>query len=330
METHRYKEIVSALFGMTKMINSGLGQSELLHFIAEKTTELLRADSCSIFLMEDAGVLLAHGSFGLSAQDEAGAVFARGQGVAGWVAQHGIPALIDDVSSDARYLHLPQQNLPIQSLLCIPLSVRSEVLGVMTVSANRLAAFNREDEELLSFLGNSIVRDLENHRLYQLAITDALTKAYNRQYLFYRLPDEIERHKRYGDPFAGVLLDVDNFKRVNDKLGHAAGDSILRELSRVLQSRQREIDALVRYGGEEFLLLLPKTDADGAATIAERLRALVADHDFPHSNETLHITVSSGVGQYRTGETEQDFIERVDQALYRAKQAGRNRVVVDR
>jgi len=198
------------------------------------------------------------------------------------------------------------------------------------VTANRLAAFTREDEELLSFLGNSIVRDLENHRLYQLAITDALTKAYNRQYLFHRLPDEIERHKRYGDPFAAVLLDVDLFKRVNDKLGHQAGDSVLRELSRVVQSRQRETDALVRYGGEEFLMMLPKTDVEGAATIAERLRAIVAEHAFPHSSETLHITVSMGVGQYRAGESEQEFIERVDQALYRAKQAGRNRVVADK
>ncbi len=314
---------------MTKMINSGLSQAELLRYIAEKTTELLHADSCSIFLIEEGGVLLAHGSFGLSAQEQAGAVFARGEGVAGWVAQHGISALIDDVSTDERYLYLPQQNLPIRSMLCIPLSVRTEVLGVMTVTANQIAAFTREDEELLTFLGNSIVRDLENHRLYQLAITDALTKAYNRQYLFHRLPDEIERFKRYGDALSALLLDVDHFKRINDKLGHGAGDSVLRELGRLVHASQRETDALVRYGGEEFLLLLPKTDVAGAKVIAERLRVAIAEHAFPHSAEALHITVSVGVATYRAGESEQEFIERTDRALYRAKQGGRNCVVAE-
>jgi diguanylate cyclase (GGDEF)-like protein len=330
-QSNRYKEIVSALFGITKMINSGVSQAELLNYIAERTVRLLRGDSCSIFLIEEGSeVLLAHGASGLSAQDQAGAVFARGEGVAGWVAQHGAPALIDDVRKDPRYVSLPVQNINIASLLCIPLSMRAEVLGVMTVSSAKTKAFTREDEALLTFLGNSIVRDIENARLYQMAITDSLTKAYNRQFLLHRLPDEIERHKRYGDQFAIVLLDVDHFKRLNDQFGHVAGDYVLKELSRCLKKTLREIDALVRYGGEEFLMLLPKTDLEGAATIAERVRKTIEDHVFHHLDNRLHITLSLGVGSFTAEETEQSYVDRVDRALYRAKQGGRNRVEVDR
>lgn len=327
-ESRRYKKIVQALFGMTRTINSGLNQRELLTKLAQSTAEMMDADSCSIFLFEEGtNVLLSHGSHGLSAQDQAGATFARGEGVAGWVAAHGTPALIDDVEQDTRYLHIPAQNLEIRSLLCIPMSVRAEVLGVMTVTSRKVAAFSREDEELLSFLGASIVRDLENARLYQLAITDSLTKVYNRQYLLHRLPDEIERNKRYGDPFSVILFDVDHFKRLNDAHGHHAGDIVLRELAECVQNDLRETDALVRYGGEEFLVLLPKADIDGAARIAERIRVDVSAHAFHFLNITLKLTVSLGVGQYFAPEPESAFVQRVDAALYQAKAAGRNRMI---
>lgn len=328
MNSQRYKKIVQALFGMTRMINSGLQQRELLGKLSEHTAEMMSADSCSIFLFEEAtSMLLSHGSHGLSAQEEAGAVFAKGQGVAGWVAQHGVSAMIDDVTKDARYLHMPEQNLEIRSLLCIPMSVRAEVLGVITVTSKKLAAFTREDEELLSFIGTSIVRDLENARLYKLAITDSLTKVFNRQYLLHRLPDEVERTRRYGDPLSIILFDVDHFKRLNDAHGHPAGDAVLRELAELVQNDLRETDALVRYGGEEFLALLPKTDLDGALIIAERVRADVAAQTFRYLDVQLRITISSGVGQYRGDEGEGAFVNRVDMALYQAKTGGRNKVV---
>ncbi|MCC6806319.1 MAG: sensor domain-containing diguanylate cyclase [Deltaproteobacteria bacterium] len=328
MNSQRYKKIVQALFGMTRMINSGLQQRELLGKLAEHTAEMMQADSCSIFLFEEAtSVLLSHGSHGLSAQEEAGATFAKGEGVAGWVAQHGVAAMIDDVTKDARYLHIPSQNLEIKSLLCIPMSVRAQVLGVMTVTSKKPAAFTREDEELLSFIGTSIVRDLENARLYKLAITDGLTRVFNRQYLLHRLPDEVERVKRYGDPLSIILFDVDHFKRLNDAHGHPAGDAVLRELADCVKNDLRETDALVRYGGEEFLALLPKTDLDGAMVIAERVRADVAAQTFRYLDVQLRITISSGVGQFAADESEGAFVNRVDLALYQAKTAGRNRVV---
>ncbi len=329
MDNQRYKKIVQALFGMTRLINSGMPQRELLSKLSEHTAQMMNADSCSIFLFEEGtNMLLTHGSHGLSAQEEAGATFAKGQGVAGWVAQNGTPALIDDVEKDPRYLNIPAQNLAIKSLLCIPMSVREQVLGVMTVTSSRPAAFGREDEELLTFLGTSIVRDLENARLYQLAITDSLTKVFNRQYLLHRLPDEIERFKRYGDPFSIVLFDVDHFKRLNDMHGHHAGDAVLRALAEGVREDLRESDALVRYGGEEFLVLLPKADITAATRIAERIRADVAARHFRYLNIDLRITVSLGVGQYESIETESSFVHRVDLALYEAKSKGRNRVVV--
>jgi len=328
-DSQRYKKIVQALFGMTRLINSGMPQRELLSKLAENTSEMMSADSCSIFLFEEGtNILLTHGSAGLSAQDAAGATFAKGEGVAGWVAQNATSALIDDVEKDQRYLFIPEQNLHIRSLLCIPMSVRDQVLGVMTVTSLRKAAFNAEDEELLSFLGSSIVRDLENARLYQLAITDSLTKVFNRQYLLHRLPDEIERFKRYGDPFSVILFDVDHFKRLNDAHGHHAGDAVLRALAESVQEDLRESDALVRYGGEEFLILLPKADLAAATLIAERIRSDVANHHFRYLNIDLRITVSLGVGQYDANESEAPFVHRIDLALYDAKSKGRNCVAL--
>jgi len=331
MDSRRYKEIVRALFSLTKTMNSGVDQPTFLHTLAKKAAELLRADSCSIFLLEEGtDSLLSHGAYGLSAQEEVVTRFARGEGVAGWVAQHGAPALIADVTKDARYVHLPQQNLEIISLLCVPLRVLAHVLGVITVTSKRKKAFSKDDEELLEFLGNSAVRDLENARLYQMSITDPLTKCFNRQYLLHRLPDEVERYRRYGDPFSVVLLDLDHFKKVNDTHGHLCGDFVLREVTRLIKEDLREIDALVRYGGDEFLFLLPRTECTGAHHIAERVRAHIEKIHFHYSDATIFITASLGVSQFQMGQTEADLIAQIDQLLYQAKNKGRNCVVVAR
>jgi diguanylate cyclase (GGDEF)-like protein len=183
------------------------------------------------------------------------------------------------------------------------------------------------------FLSNALTIGLMNlalamidhlqRRLLEHAIRDPLTGVYNRRYLDARLGELIIRHRRRPAPSTVLLVDVDHFKEVNDELGHDAGDRVLQQLVQVLQQRLRRSDLVFRMGGEEFLVLLPDTDAAGGVTVAENLRAAVAEAALLPERT---ITVSVGVAEIRASDTVPTWTKRADQAMYVAKEAGRNLV----
>ena len=162
----------------------------------------------------------------------------------------------------------------------------------------------------------------------EMASRDSLTGLYNHRAFYALLKDEIARSLRFSRPLSLLMLDIDHFKLVNDTHGHQAGDTILKGLSELLFKRARAVDRVCRYGGEEFILILPETDATQTLRIAERLRSAVQSHSFPVGDgNALGITVSIGVATYPMQEIPpKDFVKAADIALYRAKQAGRNRV----
>lgn len=323
----QYKRIFSVLFQLTKKVNAGVPLGELLRAVATAATDLTGANSCSIMLLDESRAeLLSKASHGLSPQEEAEISFHVGEGVAGWVAEHGAPALVPDVEQDPRFKPMAGQTTTFRSLLSVPLAAKEGIIGVISVTHRAPGVFGSDHEEMLGYLGASIVKDIENARLYRLSITDTLTKAFNRQYLFQRLPEEIERSHRYGDPLSLALFDIDKFKNFNDSYGHPAGDFVLKEVVRIAQGQIRDVDALVRYGGEEFLLVLPGTPLRGALTISERFRSVVERAGFPWSDKHLRVTVSVGVAALDEGCTDELLLKRADDALYRAKQSGRNRV----
>lgn len=170
----------------------------------------------------------------------------------------------------------------------------------------------------------------QNGMLRELAVIDELTGLHNRRYLDQRLAYEIERFERYHHPLAVALLDVDFFKRVNDTHGHGAGDEVLKQLAHVATEQVRRVDMVGRYGGEEFAVVMPDTDREGAERALERLRDAVAATPFDTAAGKLQITISAGVaclaGQWR-GDKE-SVLRAADRALYQAKAQGRNRVVV--
>jgi diguanylate cyclase (GGDEF)-like protein len=316
--------IFGVLFRLTKLVNSGVPLQKLLESVAAAATELVGAQSCSIMLLDESRrELLIKAASGVSDEH---VTLQMGEGVGGWVAEHVAPALIPDVTKDPRFKIIPGSKLSIGSMVAVPLATREGVIGVLSATSSEVNAFGKDHEDLLAYLGAQIVRDIENARLYRLSITDSLTKAYNRQYLYQRLPEEIERSRRYSDPLSVVLFDIDNFKRFNDTWGHAAGDFVLKELVRVATTTIREVDGLVRYGGEEFLMLLPKTALPGAAEAAERLRAAVEKTDFLWSDQRLKVTISVGVTTLGQGVSDDELIRRADVKLYEAKRDGRNRV----
>lgn len=162
----------------------------------------------------------------------------------------------------------------------------------------------------------------------ELSMTDSLTRCMNRRGILAALSDERAEAIRYQYPLSIALVDLDHFKAINDRHGHPAGDVILREFADLLAGVKRVPDRLGRFGGEEFLLLLPETDADAAAVMMDRIRREVEGTAF--GPERLTLTISAGVAQLRPGENVEDLLARVDASMYRAKSAGRNLVDCDK
>jgi polar amino acid transport system substrate-binding protein len=165
-----------------------------------------------------------------------------------------------------------------------------------------------------------------NRQLEHLSHSDQLTGMHNRYYLHQAFDRELRRYQRYQREFAIIILDIDLFKRVNDEHGHVQGDRVIQQMANLLVSNIRDNDVVGRWGGEEFMILCPETDAIGARALAEHLRSLISQTDFGIDNMTL--TASFGITEYRGEKVIEDCIKRADQALYRAKHSGRNKSIV--
>jgi diguanylate cyclase len=166
-----------------------------------------------------------------------------------------------------------------------------------------------------------------NARIEELAQIDELTGVLNRRYIMKALSDETARAQRAGTVCSVAIIDIDHFKRINDRYGHPTGDEVLRSFTIALGTNMRGIDKLGRYGGEEFLLILPDSTSEQASTAVDRLRVMVAALDWNAISVELCVTFSAGVAQLRQDEAPEDVLTRADVALYRAKDTGRNRVV---
>jgi diguanylate cyclase (GGDEF)-like protein/PAS domain S-box-containing protein len=177
---------------------------------------------------------------------------------------------------------------------------------------------------------SAIIRDITKRKkleqeLEKNATTDRLTEVFNRTKFHEIIKQEVERAKRYNQPLSMIMFDIDHFKNVNDTFGHSIGDYILKNLTQVVKENLREIDYLVRWGGEEFIIITPQTEMERAGVLAERVRKAVENYKF---DIVGRITISLGVTQFKKHDTEDTFITRTDDALYSAKRRGRNCVAV--
>lgn len=228
-------------------------------------------------------------------------------------------ASINDALLQIKQHHIKRAIIVDEEGRLMGLVTQSELVGFAYGSwINILRHHTTELNELVSLL------EQKNRTLELLSQTDALTELGNRRMLHSVVQQEVERMTRYGAAlFTLVLIDIDHFKRINDQFGHSAGDSVLRDLSQMLTGIVRRNDVVVRWGGEEFAVLLPSTPLDAARDFADRFRERVQNAEFKTGSR---VTISAGVGAYRYNEGEDVFFRRVDVALYQAKQNGRNRV----
>jgi diguanylate cyclase (GGDEF)-like protein len=293
----------------------------MLQVVVARAAEILDAPRASVRLFDGARTrLIAVVRSGQPLHHGAGAEFRVGEGLMGWIAQHNRPLRTGDAARDPRYAERPDQSVPIGSFLGVPLTSNGECFGVISAVRPDHDAFDDGHEQLLMLLGGLCAPHLELARVHRLAAMDPLTGILNRRGLDFVLPDPGQT------PVSVALCDLDRFKAINDGLGHAAGDEVLRRIARVLGGVLRAGDAVLRWGGEEFLLVLPGVELGRAQRIVERARSWIEREEIEVEGQTLTVTASVGVAERRPGESREALIARADEALYVAKHSGRNRV----
>lgn len=205
------------------------------------------------------------------------------------------------------------------------------------VNTQRITDHRLKDRDLI-MIGNTVLKFLRldnleiayHDELYRLATRDRFLGIYNKSYCMEKLRKEIINSRRYRKEFSLILFDIDHFKTINDTHGHPAGDAVLKQLSALTENCLREVDTLGRYGGEEFIVILPETDINLGALVAERIRATVHSATFSYKSISISVTVSLGISSLvqlpEESLTPERLIEQADASLYQAKQGGRNRV----
>jgi diguanylate cyclase (GGDEF)-like protein len=252
------------------------------------------------------------------------------------------PLILKDAQANYEAFREPP-NDHIRGWLGVPLIFQDRIIGLIALDSNEPDRFTENHARLASAFASQVAAALENARLYEetrrLSITDPLTGIGKRRHFIELAQREFQRSHRYQRPLSLIMLDLDHFKVVNDTYGHLVGDKVLRAIAKLCENNLRESDIIGRYGGEEFLILLPETpgyesdpnksDEHTAKAVAERLRKMVESTPTQTAQGKIPITISLGIAEL-TGDIDDldTLIDRADQALYQAKQGGRNQSVV--
>lgn len=292
---------------------------------------LVEAERASLLVLGPKESLTAKASFGSTV--DLTAVSDLGSRVARTILEKGKPALVADVTKASLASVEVERRYKTASFISYPILLGGAGIGVLNFTDKaRGEIFDKHDVEALDSIAPQIAVALDRISLRekvgefaQLSVTDPLTGLLNRRYIQERLGEEINRSDRSSEPLCFLMIDVDQFKSYNDRFGHPAGDEALRIVGSILRQNLRGADVAVRYGGEEFSVLLPATSIDEAEVIAHRIRSHVERTDFPKRRVTVSIGAATITDQVRTVD---DLISAADKALFRAKEIGRNNVQI--
>lgn len=331
---------VSILYNISQAVNFIDDLKRLLQVILSKAIDILDAEKGSLMLYDySTNTLQVKVVYGLEDKRVEENInngliqcskIKVGEGIAGTVFLERKAIITNLGINDPRFV-MKQASANVQSLLCVPLVTKGEAIGVINISNKRNnGLFNQKDLDFMSSLANQAAIAIDNAKLYELATKDGLTKLYINRHFMTLLDNEVRRCSRYKHNMSLIMLDIDDFKQINDSFGHLMGDQILREVANCINKTVRKIDIAARYGGEEFVILLPETTKNGALIIAERLRKNIAAIEAKTSNNDLvTTTVSIGVSQFMVdADNPKDLIDCADKALYQSKRTGKNLVSV--
>jgi len=323
--THALSRRLARVYGFPRMADA----------VSSATARLLGARVASTAIFDPiAQVLKVHGTYGYPSLLVEHARITPGEGIIGSVFQSGVPMCVPDVRAhDDRFRSRPRYRT--NSFVAVPVRAGQRILGVISATDREDdRPFTRDDVSSLRALAAPVAlalsRELavsEAEQYAHAAAIDPLSGLFNRRYLHVRLEEELERARRHQIPLALLMIDLDDFKMVNDKFGHLAGDAVIKEVAVILRRTVRMFDVCTRYGGEEFAILMPNSGAQSAATVAERIRRRIESHRFVEpAVASLSVTASIGLAVSTAQLLPRDLIERADQALYQAKTLGKNRV----
>ncbi|MCL5292645.1 MAG: diguanylate cyclase [Actinobacteria bacterium] len=257
----------------------------------------------------------------------------RQGGLTSFILNQKDPVAIPDISEHPKVNNKKLASEGVHSLIACPLCVEGKIVGIIYVDDFEPRPWKEREISALSLLSTYAAVAIERAKLLEetrlLAITDDLTSMYNHRYFVQRLSHEVNRAERYEQPLSLIMLDIDYFKNYNDRHGHIKGNEILKRVAHVIMRESREADIPVRYGGEEFAVILPQTTKKDAISLAERLREEIEKEDFPLSQTQPggRLTISLGIATYPTdASSPTELVEIADVALYQAKRLGKNRV----
>lgn len=326
---------LSYFINVGKALTSTLEFKKVLRVIMGTAQRMVRCRSWSLLLLdEQKEQLYFELAKGISLKSIREVRVKMGDGPVGSVAETGLPLLITDFSNQKQFRRnefFPHQK--VESALCVPIISKRKVIGVIQM-INRIdgTPFDENDLHLLLKLVDQAALAIERSYLYQkmsaLATTDDLTHLYNFRYLDQVLEIEIRRCQRYRASVSLIFLDMDHFKLVNDQHGHLMGSQVLIEVAKLLIKSLRDVDIIARYGGDEFVVILPETDVETANRIANRVRNAIRSYAFlKKEGLDIHLSASFGIAGFpEHAKNKTDLLRLADQAMYKAKVMGRDKV----
>lgn len=331
---------VSILYNVSQAVNFIDDLKRLLQVILSKAIDILDAEKGSLMLYDySTNTLQVKVVYGLEdkrVEDNINNGLIQtskikvGEGIAGTVFLERKAIITNLGTNDPRFV-IKNSPANVQSLLCVPLITKGEAIGVINISNKKGdMLFNQKDLEFMTSLANQAAIAIDNAKLYELATKDGLTKLYINRHFRTLLENEVRRCSRYKHNMSLIMLDIDDFKQINDTYGHLIGDQVIREISTQISTTVRKIDIAARYGGEEFVVLLPETTTEGASIIAERLRRNIEKiRVTTNDNKEVEVTVSIGISQFPKHAADSvDLIDKADKALYHSKENGKNLVSI--
>jgi len=327
---------VAIFHELGKALTSSLQLDQVLRTIMQKVEEFLHPDTWSLLLMDEPKQELY---FEIATGEGSAALkdirIKMGQGIAGWVAQTGEVVIVPDTSRDSRFFAKVDEKTKMQtrSIVAVPVRFRDRSLGVIElINCVGPQGFGERDLALLEVLADFAAIAIENARhvqkIHELTITDDCTTLYNARHLNFVLETEIYRSQRYNYEFSLIFIDLDHFKSVNDTFGHLTGTRLLSDIGNMVKSNCRLIDFAFRYGGDEFVVLLPQTSKENALIVARRLHKRIREHMWMQDlGLEIKITASVGVASYPTDSRDKSkLLHLADEAMYLVKNTSRDSV----
>ncbi|MFH1395115.1 MAG: diguanylate cyclase [Candidatus Omnitrophota bacterium] len=327
-----------AVLDTSRYISSVLDMDELLEKIMEKTIELVGAERGILLMYPEEKTAKRELDIkvvkNIESERHNADSFEVSRSVIERVERQKEAVIIEDASADEELKNkVSVVRSGLRSVLCVPIKARREMIGVIYLDNHLVKGlFTREDLWVLHLIASQAGVSIENARLYKRAVTDGLTGLYNHVFFENYLMKSVEQAKRYGKRLSVMMIDIDHFKDFNDRYGHQVGDLVIRSVSDLIMNNLRKSDLSARYGGDEFVAVMPETGKEASRRIADRIRRAVEIHKVKYAGrsgeEELKVTVSIGISELEDGTDRIKLLEEADKALYDVKESGRNGVKV--